>query len=49
MTELLLSASENRHTQIIDYQYITQYTIESKRRNNSTSIILIINTLNIQE
>lgn len=43
------TASANDVTQLTDYQYITKQIIESKRRNNPTSIILIINILNIQE
>ena len=43
------AASANNHMQLIDYQYITQHAIGSKRRNDPISIILIINTLNTQE
>lgn len=43
------AASVNNHMQLIDYQYITQHAIGSKRRNDPISIILIINTLNTQE
>lgn len=43
------AASANNHVQLIDYQYVTQRAIGSKRRNDPISIILIINTLNTQE
>ena len=42
------AASANNHVQLIDYQYVTQRAIGSKRRNDPISIILIITTLNTQ-